>query len=363
MRLRNRPPTTRRALKRDSVAIGWLDRLRPGVLLKQNLSRLRNPLLRRSFNSALSSVDFPYVITILALVVVFGGGSLLEISAGGEAVNGASSLSATGRKSLAGADGSALSQHLAAAPTLQEEVIAAAPAMPLEPTQPSVPAVASVQEAPSEPAMPVAQATPAERATPQPTATPELKESPTPTAAPRVQDRQEASSRSPERTPVPTPPAASAFQAKFILAAVGPAQASQRETGVPASVTIAQAALESDWGRSRLATVGHNYFGIKASSGPGPAGVINMQTGEFINGSNVTVTAGFRAYHNMEESFADHGLFLRQNKRYAACFETKDPKEFARRLKAAGYATDPQYATKLINLMNKFNLYAYDLPE
>lgn len=162
---------------------------------------------------------------------------------------------------------------------------------------------------------------------------------------------------------VPRPPGASDLQAKFIMDAVGPAQASQRETGVPASVTIAQAALESDWGRSRLATVGHNYFGIKASGGTGPAGVISMQTGEYLNGSNVVVTDGFRAYHNMEESFADHGRLLKSSKRYASCFETSDPREFARRLQAAGYATDPQYAAKLIRYMDKFNLYAYDLPQ
>lgn len=362
MRLRQRPPTVRRVPKCTSVATDWLDRLRPGVLLKQDLSRLRNPLLRRSFISALPSVDVPYVVTLVALVVAFGGGSLLEGSVRGVAANPAPALGMTDGQSLASVGGLGLDQYPATYPTPLAEQQVVVPTVSSEPATPPAQATTPVKVARSEPATPTARTTPMEQAAPLATATPEPRESPTPTAEPGGQDRQEASSRSPERPPVPTPPAASALQARFIMDAVEPAQASQRETGVPASVTIAQAALESDWGRSRLATVGHNYFGIKASSGPGPAGVINMQTGEVLNGRSVTVTAGFRAYHNMEESFADHGQFLRKNQRYAACFETKDPKEFARRLKAAGYATDPQYATKLINLMNKFNLYAYDLP-
>lgn len=181
---------------------------------------------------------------------------------------------------------------------------------------------------------------------------------PTPNNPPSSELR-EATSRSSERPAAPAN--ATEFQAEFIMSAVGPAQASQRETGVPASVTIAQAALESDWGRSALSVKGQNYFGIKALSGPGPAGVINMNTGEHLNGQDVTVNAGFRAYHNMEESFSDHGRFLKENDRYSKCFETSDPKEFARRLHAAGYATDPQYAAKLIKFMDKHNLYVYDV--
>ena len=173
--------------------------------------------------------------------------------------------------------------------------------------------------------------------------------------------RPELTSRSAERPAVPAPTNATESEAKFILAAVEPAQASQRETGVPASVTIAQAALESGWGKSKLANQAHNYFGIKALNGPGPAGVVTMDTGEYLGGQNVTVSAEFKAYHNMQESFTDHGKFLKEGTRYAQCFETKDPKEFARRVQAAGYATDPAYANKLIAFMDKYNLYAYDV--
>lgn len=56
----------------------------------------------------------------------------------------------------------------------------------------------------------------------------------------------------------------------------------------------------------------------------------------------------FRAYARPAESFADHGAMLRANARYARCFETQDPREFARRIAAAGYATDPDYADTLI---------------
>jgi flagellum-specific peptidoglycan hydrolase FlgJ len=151
---------------------------------------------------------------------------------------------------------------------------------------------------------------------------------------------------------------------KFIAAVAEVAQESQLDSGVPASVTIAQAILESDWGQSLLATKGQNYFGIKASKGPGPAGEISMSTWEVISGANVTVSDAFKAYHNLYESVMDHGRFLADNARYAAAFKvTNDPKEFARRIQAAGYATDPSYATKLINLMDKFNLYQYDLPQ
>jgi flagellum-specific peptidoglycan hydrolase FlgJ len=148
----------------------------------------------------------------------------------------------------------------------------------------------------------------------------------------------------------------------FIASAIEPAQRSQLATGVPASVTIAQAILESDWGKSGLAVRGQNYFGIKATKGPGPAGVITMNTWEVMNGKNVTVSAGFRKYNNMEESFTDHGNFLANGPRYAKAMAVKDDaRAFARAIHAAGYATDPAYSTKLINIMQKYELFEFDL--
>jgi len=133
---------------------------------------------------------------------------------------------------------------------------------------------------------------------------------------------------------------------------------SQRQTGVPASVTLAQAMLESGSGKSGLATKGNNFFGIK---GEGPAGHVTMPTKEFLNGKWVTVNANFRKYNSPAESFADHGKFLRDNKRYANAFKhTGNAEQFAREIHKAGYATDPEYSNKLISIINKYGLERFD---
>lgn len=147
---------------------------------------------------------------------------------------------------------------------------------------------------------------------------------------------------------------------KFIAAVAVAAKDSQLDSGVPASVTIAQGILESEWGRSGLAKKGQNYFGIKSKSGPGPAGIITMATWEVLGGKDVTVKDGFKAYHNLYESVMDHGRFLLTNTRYAKAFQTSDPKEFTKRMHEAGYATDPSYTKKVVGLMDKYNLYQYD---
>ena len=156
----------------------------------------------------------------------------------------------------------------------------------------------------------------------------------------------------------PIPAGLPAYQSEFLRTAIGPAIDSMRDTGVPASVTLAQAILESDWGRSGLTKQGKNYFGIKASRKAGPAGTIYMPTYEAGIG---TVTAGFRKYNTMTESFVDHGLFFVENARYAPAMAVKDDaRAFARAIHQAGYATDPAYSTKLINLMTKFALEQFD---
>jgi LysM repeat protein len=163
------------------------------------------------------------------------------------------------------------------------------------------------------------------------------------------------------RKPLPSPIGASGEQASFILTAARAARESQLETGVPASVTVAQAILESFWGSSRLARENNNYFGIKAKEHPGTAGVTWFNVWEVIGGANIIQSQPFRAYNRMAESFIDHGHFFQQNPRYAAALAASgDPRQFAREINAAGYATDPGYAAKLIGLMDRFNLYAYD---
>jgi LysM repeat protein len=152
----------------------------------------------------------------------------------------------------------------------------------------------------------------------------------------------------------PLPKTGNAFMDKMAADAIK----SQRETGVPASVTLAQAALESGWGKSGLSTQGNNFFGIK---GKGPAGSVTMPTKEFLNGKWVTVDAPFRKYNSPSESFADHGNFLRQNKRYAEAFKHTDNAErFAQEIHKAGYATDPEYSNKLIAMINKYGLERFD---
>lgn len=152
------------------------------------------------------------------------------------------------------------------------------------------------------------------------------------------------------------------MQPEQFLAEVAPwAQATQRVYRVPASVTLAQAILESAWGESELATKANALFGIKAPTVPSPhqSGTYTKATWEHVDGRDVTVTATFRAYRSWRESVLDHGLFL-TGPRYAAAFKTSTPDEFARAIWAAGYATDPNYPTKLAKLMDTWGLRDYN---
>jgi hypothetical protein len=124
----------------------------------------------------------------------------------------------------------------------------------------------------------------------------------------------------------------------------------------------AQAILESDWGRSRLTRQANNLFGIKApGSASGPAGVVTLTTWEHVGGGEVVVEAPFKAYYTLEQSIDDHGRFFTRNKRYADALSVADDAQaFARAIQDAGYATDPSYASKLIALMNRYDLYRFD---
>jgi flagellum-specific peptidoglycan hydrolase FlgJ len=160
--------------------------------------------------------------------------------------------------------------------------------------------------------------------------------------------------------------------ATFIHGAAGPAQISELQTGVPASITMAQAILESGWGSHHMGSA-NNYFGVKAQTVKGEVvygdiatGYVDRSTKEHLKKSNtdVTITAHFRAYDGMGGSFRDHGMFLNNNPRYRAALDayakTSDANEFARGLQKAGYATDPHYAELLISIMKKHNLYQYN---
>ncbi|HYW87044.1 MAG TPA: glucosaminidase domain-containing protein, partial [Chloroflexota bacterium] len=93
----------------------------------------------------------------------------------------------------------------------------------------------------------------------------------------------------------------------------------------------------------------------------GPAGTLTLAAWEVINGQDVLVEAVFRAYNTLEESIDDHGRFFTRNRRYAdALAVANDPRAFARAIQDDGYATDPSYASKLIRLMDRYDLYRFD---
>lgn len=136
----------------------------------------------------------------------------------------------------------------------------------------------------------------------------------------------------------------------FISQIAGAAQADMREYGILASVTIAQAILESGWGQS---APGNNLFGIKGSGQ-------QLTTQEYINGKWVQIVDGFRVYTSWADSIRDHSLLLAGNARYRAVLLERDYKAACQALQSAGYATDPQYANKLIAIIDTNGLTGYD---
>lgn len=137
------------------------------------------------------------------------------------------------------------------------------------------------------------------------------------------------------------------------------ARSCRDEFRVLPSITLAQAALESNWGRSQLADLGNNLFGIKAGR-DWQGFTITMTTTEVIHGRSERVKASFRRYASWEESIFDHGRFLRGNPRYSRCFLCQTPAAFAQALQDAGYATDPEYAAKLRKIIESHGLERYD---
>jgi LysM repeat protein len=126
-----------------------------------------------------------------------------------------------------------------------------------------------------------------------------------------------------------------------------------KRTGIPASITIAQGMIESDFGRSRLAREANNHFGIKCH---------DDWTGPTFHQDDDRRNECFRKYRRPEESFYDHSDFLRSGSRYDFLFEIKpvDYKGWARGLKKAGYATNPDYANMLIRKIEEYNLMNLD---
>lgn len=149
---------------------------------------------------------------------------------------------------------------------------------------------------------------------------------------------------------------------KEFLATMGNyARADMALTGVLASMTIAQAILESGWGKSGLAIGGCNLFGIKATSA-WQGKVYSTETNECYDGVNlVRVDACFKAYSNWGESIADHSALITKSARYAKVVGETNYKVACQEIKNAGYATDPAYPAKLITLIEQHKLYEYDV--
>ena len=131
---------------------------------------------------------------------------------------------------------------------------------------------------------------------------------------------------------------------EFFKNVSGGAMKGYKNNGIFASITLAQAKLESGTGGSGLTSKANNLFGIKAYNWAGKS--VGMNTKEQVQGITITVLAPFRAYNNWEESIQDHTNFLTQNKRYAeyGVFTAKTYSEQAQALQNAGYATDSNYA-------------------
>ena len=166
-------------------------------------------------------------------------------------------------------------------------------------------------------------------------------------------------------SPIATPVAAETVQEAFIRGLVASAQQNQRDTAIPASVAIGQAALETGWGRSSMAQPPINsYFSIKCgSSSPHSNGCVDVPSYEYDSaGNRYLEVSSFRTYATVGHSLLDYGRLLTSATRYKPAFQyANNPDEFIRAVRKAGYATDPAYAETVISIMSRYDLYRYDL--
>jgi len=151
--------------------------------------------------------------------------------------------------------------------------------------------------------------------------------------------------------------------AEFIATMLPMAEKAAERLGVEARFLVAQAALETGWGKSMIrqqdGSNSHNLFGIKATGWKGASA--NVMTTEYVNGKATREKAGFRAYDSFEQSFNDYVRLLESNDRYSKAIQvastTGDSERFVSELQRAGYATDPQYARKINQIARKVQTY------
>ena len=161
----------------------------------------------------------------------------------------------------------------------------------------------------------------------------------------------------------PLAPAKKAFssQDEFVATMLPMAEAAAKRIGIDPKYLVAQAALETGWGKSVMraqdGTSSHNLFGIKAGKS-WQGGQARAITSEFRDGAMVKETAQFRSYDSYQDSFHDLVTLLQSNDRYKDVVKSADnPERFVRELQKAGYATDPNYANKISQIANSMNSY------
>ncbi|MDM9651002.1 flagellar assembly peptidoglycan hydrolase FlgJ [Pseudomonas wenzhouensis] len=161
----------------------------------------------------------------------------------------------------------------------------------------------------------------------------------------------------------PLAPGKAAFSSpqEFVAAMLPMAQAAAEKIGVDPRYLVAQAALETGWGKSIIRTrdgdSSHNLFGIK-SHGSWEGESARVLTTEYKGGKAVKEAASFRAYESYAHSFEDYISFLQNNGRYEkALNSTENPERFVKELQQAGYATDPNYARKISQIARKMQTY------
>lgn len=148
---------------------------------------------------------------------------------------------------------------------------------------------------------------------------------------------------------------------QFFNAIQDKVQETSQKYGIFASVIMAQAALESDFGNSQLARQYYNLFGVKGTQVTGVA----LLTKEFQQGKWIEIYDYFKIYENWEHSIEEHGDLIKHgtswnSKQYEAVLRAKTYQEAAYGLVSSSYATDPSYAQKLIALIERYQLYRYD---
>lgn len=160
----------------------------------------------------------------------------------------------------------------------------------------------------------------------------------------------------PQATPVSAVTAQSSSSQPFISRLLRPALQAAQSSGIHPHLILAQAALESGWGKREILTAdskpSHNLFGIKAS-GDWQGKTTEITTTEYINGTPQKIKAAFRVYDSYGEALSDYARLLKNNPRYQKVVQSSSAEQGAHALQAGGYATDPAYANKLINIIQQ----------